>query len=60
MTFSTFTAWFAANKTFIPAALASEIRRIAAARVVERMQSGYGASVLDFSDLILRGEEAIG
>lgn len=59
MTFSAFTAHFAANASRIPAAFAAEIRREAKARVMDRFAAGRADSVLDFSDLILRIETAV-
>lgn len=59
MTFGQFTSYFAANQNQVPAALASEIRRTAKARLIERMQSGYGDCLLDFSDLIQRMEASV-
>lgn len=59
MTFSQFTAYFAANQKFIPAALRSEIRRTAISRVKERWQHGYADCTLDFSDLIFKMETAV-
>jgi len=60
MTFSIFTAHFAANRNLIARAVAEEIRREAIARVTERMQAGRADSALDFSDLIERIEKALG
>lgn len=59
MTFSTFTAYFAANKNNVPASVAAAVRREAVARVQERMSAGRADSVLDFSDLVLRMENAV-
>jgi hypothetical protein len=59
MTFNQFTAYFAANQKFIPAALRSEIRRAAVSRVKERLQDGYADCALDFSDLTLKMETAV-
>lgn len=60
MTFSQFTAHYSANKSRIPASIASTIRREALARVVERQQAGRADSVLTFDDLIERIEIALG
>lgn len=59
MTFSQFTAHLAANAKHIPAAIAAEVRRDAKARVTARWQAGRADSELDFSDLIIRIENAV-
>ena len=59
MTFSTFTAHFAANASRIPASVAAEIRREAKTRVMDRFAAGRADCILDFSDLIGRIEAAV-
>ena len=59
MTFATFTAYYAQNKSNVPASFATEIRREAVARVMDRLQAGRGECVLTFDDLITRMETKI-
>ena len=59
MTFTAFTAHFAANQNKIAASVAAQIKREARARIIERQQAGRADSALDFSDLIHRIETAV-
>jgi hypothetical protein len=58
-TMSTFVTFLKENEGKIPKSVFSSIKREGQQRARERMQGGRAEGILDFSDLILRGERAI-
>lgn len=59
LTFSAFTASFAANVAHMAPAEAEAIRRAAVARLAERWRAGRGDAPLCFADLCERIEAAV-
>lgn len=59
LTFSAFTASYAANERHMPPAEAAAIRRAAVARLAERWRAGRGDKPLCFADLCERIERAV-